>query len=62
MSNKTKSTAEKDFSGQVSEVLVATSGGAADHKIKTIPSDRTGDALRKVLKPTPLSGDCDGKR
>ena len=57
--SKSKTKAEiADFSGQVREVTVATKGGAADHGIKTITSDRTGEALRKVL---PATGDRNGK-
>jgi hypothetical protein len=59
MSNKTKPTAtQTDFCGQIREVKVATDGSAADYGVKTIKSDRSGDALRRVLPPTPLSGDC----
>jgi len=54
--NQSKTKAEiADFDGQIREVLVATKSGIADPGIKTIPSDRTGDALRKALPPTPLS-------
>jgi len=46
---------DKDFSGQLKTVLVATENGAADPKVTKIASDRTGDALRKAIPPTPLS-------
>lgn len=54
---KNQSTTDKDFSGQLKTVNVATKNGAANYGAKTIPSDRTGAALNKVVPPTPLSSD-----
>ena len=45
----------KDLSGQVQNVTISTNGAASDYKVKTIRSDRSGDAQRKVLPATELS-------
>jgi hypothetical protein len=58
MSSNKQSATKKDFSGQIKTVQVLT----PDHGIKTIPSDRTGAALRKVLPPTAKSECSDRKR
>ena len=50
-----KNNTNTDFSGQLTEVTVATSSNVQDRKLRKISVDRTGDALRNTLPPTPFS-------